>query len=70
MKKAMKIVLSNWFLLSVGLLLTAKCVEAAYQERGYIAFGGEWLVIPLLFLSRELFLEIREGIADDELPRD
>lgn len=70
MKKVMKIVLSNWFLFSVGLLLTAKCVEAAYQERGYIAFGGEWLVIPFIFLARELFLEIKEGIADDELSRD
>ncbi len=48
----MKIILKNWLLLTVGLMLTAVCVRLAYQERGYIAFGGEWLIIPLLFIVK------------------
>ena len=44
----MKIILKNWLLLTVGLILTAVCVRVAYQERGYIAVGGEWLGFSLL----------------------
>ncbi len=44
--------IKNWILLSSGLLLTAGFVEVAYEERGYVAFGGEWLVLPIMFLLK------------------
>lgn len=44
--------IKNWILLSSGLLLTAKFVEVAYEERGYVAFGGEWLVLPIMILLK------------------
>lgn len=39
----------------VGLIITIKCKEIAYLERGYFAIGGEYLIVPL-------YLTIRYGI--------
>ena len=44
--------IKNWILLSSGLLLTAEFVEVAYRERGYVAFGGEWLVLTIMILLK------------------
>lgn len=61
----MKIILKNWLLLTVGLILTAVCVRVAYQERGYIAVGGEWLVIPLLVTGKALIKSVVEDILNE-----
>lgn len=61
----MKIILKNWLLLTVGLALTAICVRVAYQERGYIAVGGEWLFIPLLVTGRSLIKSVAGDILND-----
>lgn len=61
----MKIILKNWLLLTVGLMLTAVCVRLAYQERGYIAFGGEWLIIPLLFIVKEIIKSTIMSMMED-----
>lgn len=61
----MKIILKNWLLLTVGLILTAVCVRVAYQERGYIAVGGEWLVIPLLVTGKALIKSVAEDILNE-----
>lgn len=61
----MKIILKNWLLLTVGLVLTAICVKAAYVEREYIAAGGEWLVIPLLATIKAIVKPIMEDIPDE-----
>ena len=55
----MKIILKNW------LLLTAVCVRLAYQERGYIAFGGEWLIIPLLFIVKGIIKSTIMSMMED-----
>lgn len=36
------------------------CRALALSERGYMALGGEFLVIPLLFLIRYLYKEAKE----------
>lgn len=61
----MKIMLKNWLLLTVGLILTAVCVSVAYQERGYIAVGGEWLVIPLLVTVKAVVKSVAEDILNE-----
>jgi hypothetical protein len=61
----MKIILKNWLLLTVGLMLTAVCVRLAYQERGYIAFGGEWLIIPLLFIVKGIIKSTIMSMMED-----
>lgn len=48
-----------WIIL--GAILTKISVDIAYCERGYVAYGGEWLVLPLLLLTVYLarrFIEI------------
>ena len=61
----MKIILKNWLLLTVGLILTAVGVRGAYQERGYIAVGGEWLVIPLLVTVKAVVKSVAEDILNE-----
>lgn len=43
-----KFIIRNWIWLVIGIVLTRKAVEFAYAERGYVAFGGEWLVLPVV----------------------
>lgn len=50
MEKMEKYIVRNWIWLLAGLILTRKAVEFAYAERGYVAFGGEWLVLPVLMM--------------------
>ncbi len=48
MKTVKKYLLNNWPWLTIGVLLTAVSVKMAHIERGYVAYGGEWLIIPLI----------------------
>ena len=57
--------MKNWLLLTVGLILTAVCVRVAYQERGYIAVGGEWLVIPILVTIKAVVKSVVEDILNE-----
>lgn len=50
MKKMEKCIDRNWIWLTTGMILTRKAVEFAYAERGYVAFGGEWLILPVIML--------------------
>lgn len=50
MKKMEKFVDRNWIWLTTGMILTRKAVEFAYAERGYVAFGGEWLILPVIMM--------------------
>lgn len=47
-KKVRRFVRLYWLWVSLGLVLTKVSVEAAYIERGYKAYGGEWLVLPVV----------------------
>jgi len=58
----MRWIIKNWLFISVGLILTALAVRYAYADRGYISFGGEWLVMPFLFLLRGLYRDMRKEI--------
>lgn len=55
---------------AVAFLLTALSVRAAYNERGYLAYGGEWLVFPLIMLTRyaiyEIGEEFKEAMSNDD----
>lgn len=50
MKKMEKFVDRNWIWLTTGMILTRKAVEFAYAERGYVAFGGEWFILPVMMM--------------------
>lgn len=45
-----KFIIQNWTWLAIGFVLTLGAVASAYVERGYVGFGGEWLVFPAVLL--------------------
>lgn len=44
-----KWIIRHWIALCVGCVLMGIALRIAYAERGYMAFGGEWLIIPAVF---------------------
>ena len=46
MRKVIQSLRENWIPIVVGIILTKRAVEYAYQLRGYDAIGSEWLVLP------------------------
>ncbi len=38
----------------MGLIVTIKCKELAYIERGYFGIGGEYLVVPLYLTVKNI----------------
>lgn len=48
-----------WIWISIGFMLTEVSVKQAYRERGYIAYGGEWLVFPFVLVIGYFINEIR-----------
>ena len=43
----------NWIWIVAGLVLTEVFVKVAYAERGYVAYGGEWLTLPFILMIVE-----------------
>ena len=46
MRKVIQSLRENWIPIVVGIILTKRAVEYAYQVRGYDAIGSKWLVLP------------------------
>lgn len=46
MRKVIQSLRENWIPIVVGIILTKRAVEYAYQVRGYDAIGSEWIVLP------------------------
>ena len=61
-KKFERFILKNWFWIILGCILTKKCIELAYIERGYKAVGGEYLVLPLLLMVVQLVRDMSRGV--------
>ena len=51
MRKVKMYVSRNWLWIIAGLILTEVFVKMAYAERGYVAYGGEWLTLPLVIYA-------------------
>ena len=51
MKKVKSFILREWFPISIGMVLTVKVVQVAYNQRGVFALGGECLVLPVVVLG-------------------
>lgn len=64
MKGFIRYITENWLWISMGCILTGKAVEYAYMERGgVVAYGGEWLVLPVILFSVHLAKEITISVA-------
>lgn len=47
----MAYVRNNWFWICLGLAGTAIGIQKAYEERGILKIGGEWLILPLILMA-------------------
>ena len=63
MKKIKRYISKNWLWIVAGLLLTVPAVKMAYEQRGYVAYGGEWLILPLILMGVELAVTIGNAIS-------
>ncbi len=45
-----KVTITNMFTIAMILILQYISVKAAYVQRGYSAYGGEYLIIPIALL--------------------
>ena len=54
MRKVKRFIYREWIWITLGIILTRYAVEYAYQERGYMAYGGEWLVLPVLLMTVDM----------------
>lgn len=54
----------NWLWIIAGLILTEVFVKVGYAERGHVAYGGEWLILPLLLLIAEVAREIGDFVRN------
>ena len=61
-----KYIRNNWYWICLGLALTPPAVQCAYAERGYVAFGGEWLVLPVILFGAETVRVVR-GVFQEML---
>lgn len=53
-------------LIAVAFLLTPGAVDAAFEARQAMHFGGEWLLVPLAILSGLVVDSFKEMIKEDE----
>ena len=44
-----KWIVRHWIALCIGCVLNGIVLRIAYAERGYVAMGAEWLIIPIVF---------------------
>lgn len=57
----------NTILFLAGCVLTKLAVDYAYLERGYKAYGSEWLVLPMFLIATWLIRKaVRKMIRPEE----
>lgn len=64
MSEVKRYISKKWYLIVAGLILTEIFVRMATQERGCVAFGGEWLTLPIILLGSEVLKGIIDSIMD------
>lgn len=50
-----KWIVRHWIALCAGCVLTGIALRIAYAERGYMAMGAEWLIIPVIFTGEYFY---------------
>ena len=63
-RKVKRFVRLYWFWVSLGLVLTKKAVTVAYMDRGFKAYGGEWLVFQVVMIVGYFVNEARMHLPD------
>ena len=71
MKGIKRYISKNWIWIITGLIFTGVFANVAYAERGYLAYGVEWLTLPLILMLVEMARNVEElakslsGTEDD-----
>ncbi len=47
MKKFWNYVNRWWLVIAISFVLQGLAISEAYSQRGYLAYGGEYLIVPL-----------------------
>lgn len=63
-RKVVRYLNKTWLHILLGLWLTAKAIDAAYEFRGYEAVGSEYLILPMLLLIVEMCRKAFRFIGD------
>ena len=50
-------VAENWVTIMIGLIITVREVDRQYFLRGYLGYGGEWLILPMMLIVK-YFIEL------------
>lgn len=50
--------------LLLGMLITPTAIKYAGEQRGYLAFGGEFLIIPLFLLLALMWDQAKDMIEE------
>ncbi len=58
MTEIKKYISANWIWIVMGFILTGISIRYVYIKRGYMAYGGEWLVLPLILMTVEIVKNI------------
>lgn len=51
----------HWMALCAGCVLMGISLRAVYVERGYMAIGSEWMIIPMVFAIENCIKKCRRG---------
>lgn len=73
LKKTKRFIMHYWLSISLGMIATPFAIQYAYQDRGRLAFGGEYLVLPATIAQGMLQItdefQKQTGIADEVVDR-
>ena len=64
MREIKRYISRNWIWIVIGLILTIVSVKLAYIERGYLSYGGEWLILPLNLTVIQVVRNIKDVVKE------
>lgn len=64
LKRARWFILHYWISISFGMIATPFAVQYAYHDRGYLAFGGEYLVLPVIVMGAYILKQIISAVLE------
>lgn len=62
MSAVKKYISKNWAWIMLGIILTVVSVKYAYIQRGYVAYGGEWLTLPLVLMAVNMLRNVTDTL--------
>lgn len=64
LKKTKRFIMHYWLSISLGMIATPFAVQYAYRDRGRLAFGGEYLVLPAMIMGAYLLRQIAPAVLE------